>query len=389
MNSGRVTLPGHLVPALKGLHPISPVAPDRTVHLSIRLTPRNRSGLNALLQAQDDQKSKLFHHYLNPTQFTAAFGPLPTTTRAVADYLTSQGLHVTSTSSNRALIFADGAAATVEKAFAVNISNFLYEGMIFYAPLNDPSVPATIAPSIQGIVGLDDVALGHHTPLIGHVPASEKLTHHQLHPRNTFCPTNGYYPGDFWDGYDARTLITNGYTGVGETVAVMMFDGFSISDVNAFDQCTGFNPLSYTVEYTTSSGAPQTESGGLEADIDMETLQGMAYSAQQLLYVGTGTINKLGEMVVSPGDQIYLYNVVVTQDLTNVVSNSWGVGCENDTSAGISFTSEAELDTVLTQGAAEGMAFFVPSGDDGQVCDTQNNISGVDALAADPHVVAV
>lgn len=311
MTTQRVTLPGHIVPAFKGIRPIGTIAPRQTIHLSIGLTLRNQPLLHALLQQQNDQSSKLFHHYLTPDEFAQQFGPLPAATRAVGDFLASLGLHITSVSPNHAFMFADGTAAAVEKAFVVHLADFSYNGSLFYGPTNNPSVPAALGGIVQNIVGLDNVAIARHTPLIGHVSASVKRTHHQLHPLNVICPTNGYYPGDFWDGYDARTLITNGYTGVGETVDVVEFDGYNLSDVTGFDQCTGLGPLSSQVEFGGSQSTSQTVNGGLEADTDIEVLQGMAYSAEQLLYFGSSTVNpKTDNVSIGAFDVIPVYAAV-------------------------------------------------------------------------------
>jgi subtilase family serine protease len=98
----RVTLPGHVIPALHGLRPITTLPTSQQLQLSIGLHLRNRAGLIALLHAQNDAKSGSFHHYLTPQPFTDQFGPLPATTTAVTTFLRGQGFHITSVAANRA-----------------------------------------------------------------------------------------------------------------------------------------------------------------------------------------------------------------------------------------------------------------------------------------------
>lgn len=95
----RAIIPGHLVPALHGLRPVSLLSSHQQLHLSIGLTLLHRAALDALIARQDDQQSGVFHHYITPQPFTASVGPAPATTAAVVAYLREQGLHIDSVSS--------------------------------------------------------------------------------------------------------------------------------------------------------------------------------------------------------------------------------------------------------------------------------------------------
>lgn len=106
--SGWTTIPGHMVPALKGLTPLHASATNRQLQLAISLKLRNTTQLNELLREQADPHSALYHQYLTPQQFTAMFGPTQASVNQVVSYLSSEGLHVTSVSSNRLLIDASG-----------------------------------------------------------------------------------------------------------------------------------------------------------------------------------------------------------------------------------------------------------------------------------------
>jgi len=113
----RWTIHGHLVPAVRNLKALGAANGAQALDLSISLSLRNQSALNALIAAQNNPHSPLYHQYLTPAQFAAQFSPTRATVKAVTAYLRSQGLVVHSISSNRTLIDASGSVATVERAF--------------------------------------------------------------------------------------------------------------------------------------------------------------------------------------------------------------------------------------------------------------------------------
>jgi subtilase family serine protease len=229
----RVVLPGHLVSALKGTHPLGATPSQQILSLSVGLKLRNQSALTALLKAQDTRTSGLFHHYLTPQTFAADFGPLPADTQKVATYLASAGFHITSVATNHALIFVTGTVATSEHTFAITLDDYLYHGQRVFAPLNEPSVPADLATVINGIGGLDDIGAIHHTHAqkpIGRHPTTGTTV-------STSCPIVGYGPSDWRSLYDIAPLVNNGYDGTGQNIAIVEFDGATTTDLTTFSSC--------------------------------------------------------------------------------------------------------------------------------------------------------
>lgn len=375
MGSQHVVIPGHLVPALNGQRPIGTAAATLSLHLSIGLAYRNASVLTALLKAQDDPHSQLFHRYLTAPQFAAQFGPLPSTTQLVTTYLRSQGMQITSVSSNHALIFADATASQAEQAFTPHLALFAYHGRTVYAPTTEPTVPTTLAGIVQGIVGLDDVAQIHRTP-------ERTLPLHQIAtkpPRDPNpCTPNGYGPGDLYTAYNLTPLVYNGYNGAGQNIAIVEFDGNNPADVDLFDNCFALPTLvSHTI--TLFGGPTVTVAGIAESDLDMEVLHEIAPGAQQIVYL-------------SPASSSYTVQAfdAVVNDTTyapRIVSTSYDEGCENT----IGLQAINQLDNVFAQGAAQGMAFFNASGDNGAECFSgPNTLSpGIGVPESDPHVIAV
>src|SRR5581483_8453191 len=159
---GWVTIPGHMVPALKGIAPLRSSATNRQLQLAISLKLRNTAQLNELLLEQADPHSSLYHQYLTPQQFTAMFGPTQASVDQMVSYLNSEGLHVSSVSSNRLLIDASGSLATIERAFNTSIADYTLKGRSVFAPTREPAMPAALAGLVLNISGLDNVAQYRH-----------------------------------------------------------------------------------------------------------------------------------------------------------------------------------------------------------------------------------
>ncbi len=351
----RALLPGHMVPALKNLSPMNASTANRQLQLSLSLNLRNTTQLNALLRDQADPHSPLYHQYLTPQQFTSMFGPTQASVNQVVTYLSSQGLHVNSVSSNRLLIDASGSLTTVEHAFNVNIADYMLNGRRVYAPTNEPSVPASLAGLVLNISGLDNVAQYRHAASLK--PAAG--------------PGGGFAPADLRAAYDINSLISNS-DGTGQTVAIFELDGYLPSDITTYLNNFGLGSAKFSnvlVDGATNTAGP----GAIEVDLDMEVVSAIAPGATQKIYIGPNSTTGVNDT----------YNRIVTDNIAKVTSTSWGL-CEAQ-----SGTSElSALDNIFAQGAAQGQTTFSAAGDSGAF-DCNNNTLAVDSPASDPHVVGV
>jgi subtilase family serine protease len=156
----RVTLIGHLIPALSHLKPLHPTNCARVLHLAIALKLRDQAGLNNFLAAVNDPHSPLYHHYLSPQDLAARFGPLSTTLDSITAYLRGHGFTNITVATNHLMIDATATVATVERAFGVNIADFSFGGRVVFAPTNEPSAPVAFARALLQVSGLDDMAPG-------------------------------------------------------------------------------------------------------------------------------------------------------------------------------------------------------------------------------------
>ena len=358
----RHTLPGHLVPLLKKVPPIGPAPQSTLIHLSIGLALQHQQTLDALLAAQVNPASALYHHYVTPQQFKYLFGPHQTTINQIVTYLHKQGLHVESIASNNLFITASGTAATVEKAFSTTLQQYRLDKRVVYAPSVDPSVPDVIAPAIQTIGGLDDVA--HYHPLGLQQQAGSSRLPSSSSPE--------YTPSEIGTAYHVPPLLKASADGTGQTVALFELDGYNPTDIATYRKTNhlGVNAPSNVLV----GGATNVQgNGSIEVSLDMEMVAALAPKAAQKIYMGPNSIAGVNAT----------YNQIVSDDTASVVSTSWG---ECEEASGVAELQA--LDNIFKQGKAQGQSFFSASGDSGAY-DCQNTDLAVDTPADDPNVIGV
>jgi kumamolisin len=357
----RHVITSHLIPSLRQAHPTRDTDGARTLNLSLALTLRNTAQLKALLAAQNDPQSTLYHQFLTPAQFAQQFSPTQVTVDTVSTYLRGQGLSVASVSPNHTLVDATGSVATARKAFAVHIGDFTVDGRTVYAPTDEPSVPAGLGDLITDIGGLDNV--GVYRPLKERRPASA-LSH-------TTGPGGGFTPSELRTAYDMLPLLSSA-DGTGQTIAIFELDGYRASDVNQYLSSYTLGNAKYSNVLV--GGATSTAgAGAIEVELDMEIVSAIAPGATQKIYIGPNSTQGVNDT----------YNTIVTDNAATVTSTSWGL-CE--TSSG---TSElAALNNIFSQGAAQGQAIFAASGDSGAY-DCNDATLAVDSPSGDPNIVGV
>ncbi len=149
------SLQGHVPAAVAHLTPVGRLEAARELKLAIGLPLRNKEGLTTRLQRICDPTSPDYHHYLTPAQFAETFGPTEEDYRAVTVFATANGLKVTATHPNRALLDVMGSVSNIEKAFHVTMRTYSHprEKRVFYAPDVEPSLD--LATPVLHISGLD------------------------------------------------------------------------------------------------------------------------------------------------------------------------------------------------------------------------------------------
>ena len=152
-------LPGHqgLVPP--GATLVGPAPNSTPLPLTVTLKPRDSAALAAEVQAVSDPGSPEYHHFLTPTEFAQEFGPTPATIAEVTANLQQQGLTVGTPSATGLSLPVSATVAQVQSAFSTPISRYrLSSGKTGYDNAYAPEVTASVAPEIEGILGLDTLS---------------------------------------------------------------------------------------------------------------------------------------------------------------------------------------------------------------------------------------
>ncbi|MBA3823615.1 MAG: hypothetical protein H0X24_06875 [Ktedonobacterales bacterium] len=153
----RTSLPGHLIPILRGIVPLRSMDCKAVLSLTITLRARNTADLASFMQAVNDPKSPQYHHYLSTQDYADRFGQTPAAIDQLTAYLRSAGFTIQEVTPNRLSIRVSATVAAIERAFALHLGLFRFAGQQVHAPLEDPSIPANYAAAIQSIAGLSDL----------------------------------------------------------------------------------------------------------------------------------------------------------------------------------------------------------------------------------------
>jgi subtilase family serine protease len=320
------------VPAIVLSHQAAFVArptADAIMHLVIALPLRNQGALDAVLHDIYDPASANFRHYLSVEEFTSRFGPTVADYEAVAAYFTARGLTIAARTPNRYLIDVDGRVADIERALHVTLGLYRHptESRVFISPDRAPTLD--LAVPVQQVLGLDDYVR----------PYPKYVRRHKSGART------GSGPGGQFIGSDMRTAYypTGSLTGAGQSIGLMELEGYNIADVNTFfaDHYGAANSVSVIGIKTDSQSLSCTGScDDSEQALDIEYAISMAPGLSSVrVYVGN-----------SPEDVL---NRQATDNLSKVLSTSWGWG-ENKT------TDEA----IFKEFQAQGQTNLTASGDD-------------------------
>ena len=396
--SGRATLTGNVPPWAKSANFKAAANPSDSIGFRVYLGWSNPSAVEAFAKAVSDPGSASYGHYLTPQQFRQQFAPSQAQVNAVQNWLRSQGFSVVYTPMNNHYVSAEGTVAQATTAFGTSFGMYSVAGLTLRSPSSDISVPASIAGSISGVIGLDDVAQTVHTNNIKADPnASPSPAFVNAPPLADYWgQLTAPYPNPY--GSSALPYVPRGYTpqqikgayGLGNTsltgsgVTVAIIDAYASPTIQQdLDQWSANRGIaSTTITQVVAPGTFHHPERGLRQDpqgwygeesLDVEAVHGMAPGAH-IVYVGSP--NNFQDLDAA-------LNHVVDRHLASIVTNSYGFRTELLPPG---FIKPYE-DTIL-QGAAEGITINFSSGDD----NDESLVVGyqtVDWPASSPFVTAV
>ena len=328
----RQTLTGHVPAAVARLAPVGSLPASQRLNLAIGLPLRNTEALTNLLHELYDPASPNYRQFLTPEQFAGRFGPSEADYQALIAFVKAQGLEVTATHLNRAVLSVRGGVAEIEKALHLTLRLYPHpvEARKFYSPDVEPSLDLTVP--VLHISGLNDYSLPR--PMM--VKKPQNLTAN-LEPNLGSAPGGAYMGDDFRAAYVPGTLLS----GVGQTVGLLQFDGFYPSDITAYESLTGRPNVPITV--VPVDGGVATPGGGVgEVSLDIEMVMSMAPGISGI-YVYEAP---------NPSPWVDLLSRMANDNLSRQLSCSWGGG-----------PPDPAGDQIFLQMAAQGQSFFNACGD--------------------------
>jgi subtilase family serine protease len=324
------------------------------VDVALVLNYRNEAQLDQLIEAQADETSPLYHHFIDQAQFADYFAPSAADYARVIASLGRAGFTVTQTFANRTVVDASAPAPVAERYFNTEIHRVQQPGVgTQYVNVRPASTPAEIAGLVTGFVGLSTIRTMH--PDYAFLPAAAGHAGGQVVKNGNplFGPDGGYGPQIFINSYDLPA--GSGTTGSGRASGVAGDADFLDSDLAGYLSYFGVTRTGPTTVRVKVDGGPPAGNGGadsVETALDVETIVSLAPGTA--LYVNeTKPFYNLMYF-------IDMYNRVVSDNFVDTLNTSYSQ-CE--TAFEPKFPKMA--DKIEKQGSVLGITFHASAGDGG------------------------
>jgi kumamolisin len=304
--------------------------------------------------------------HLQRRQLEELAGADPADIERVEAFAHEHGLQVVDASPARRSVVLAGPVAALEAAFGTELSLYDIGGTVLRGRQGPISLPATVAPAVEGVFGLDDRPQAR--------PYFRRLLEGG-HPVLAHAATAAFSPIEVARLYDFPAIAT----GAGQCIALIeLGGGYRRADLDAYFQGLGLTPPE-TVAVCVDGGANQPDGnpGGPDGEVmlDIEVAGAVAPGARLAVYFAPNTDRGFLDAVSTA--------VHDSERRPSVVSISWG-GPESTWTG----QSMSALDKVLQDAAALGVTVFCASGDTGSADGAGDSLAHTDFPASSPHVVA-
>jgi len=377
----QATLKNSLHPMARAQYDAGRLAADTQLNgitLTFNRSEQQQADLLALMAAQQNPASGLYHRWLTPEQFAARFSMADEDLAKVESWLQQQGFARVARSKNA--IHFSGTARQVEQAFCTEMHIYRINGPgnetnRHFAPSTALSLPAALAPTVLSITNLDDFQ-----------PRAHVILNRNSRVRPSFTSSQSgsvfFAPGDIATVYDIKPLYNASITGAGQSITIVGQSAIQVSDIEAFQNAAGLNVKDPVLYLVPNTGNSTDEAGGDEAesDLDLEWSGAIAPGAT-VNFVYTGSSSNQGAF-----DAI---QYAIENQIGTIISSSYG-NCE---AALLGFT----LESSLQQGTVQGQTVLSATGDDGStdcfgiggLSTTAQQAAAVDYPASSPYVTAM
>jgi kumamolisin len=347
------------VKELRAATPVAGAERERAIEFLIPLKLRN---YDELLRRIGNGET------VSPSEMQARYYPLASGYEALIAWAKEQGLTVSKMDPNRMGLFVSGRIDQVSQALQVEFGKVSAENQVFVSATTAPSLPASLAPMVLGIDGLQPHIHPHkHSHRV--IPASPRSNAGVTPQTANQAP---YLINEIRKAYNADGVTV---TGLGEKIAIVIDTFPNTADLTTFWALNTISQSLSNIEFVqVVPGTLPTPTG--EESLDVEWSSGIASGAKVRVYAAMDTS-------FVHLDQVYqaILNDLPTQPDLHEVSISLGLGESQVTSS--------QLDTdrqYFAAMAAQNLTIYVSSGDEGS--DTGGSLD-VSYFASDPSVTAV
>jgi subtilase family serine protease len=353
-------LPGSVNPRVASRYDVGrldPATPLNGVTIYFQPTADQQARLDALVEAQQTPGSPYYHAWLTPAEYASQFGLSEADLAKTQSWLESEGFNIDRVSNSHTSIAFSGTAAQVESAFQTEMHRYQIGEETHFANATNLSIPSALLGVVRSVRNLDDF---RPNPQFRPSPAS-------VQPTFTSAQTEEHFltPKDVATIYDINAAYNSGYTGSGQSIAIMGQSEVALSDIEAFQSAAGLTVKDPTVVLVPGSGTAATVAGDeAESDLDLEYSSGIARGANiTFVYVGN-----------NPNYGVFdSLQYAVDNKLASVVSISYGA-CETT----LSSSDYTSLEGIMEQGASQGQTIVTAAGDDGSTaCYDPGGSSGL------------
>lgn len=273
------------------------------------------------------------------------------------EHVGAHGVRVATVERERRAVRLEGTAAAMEACFGVALRHVALGEGTYRVPDGPARLPSDLAPSVQGVFGLD---------------SRPRLRAHFR--RNADPSARGYAATAVGSAYDFPT----GVDGTGCTIALLEFGGgYAPADLARFFEGEGIAAPSVTaVGLDGASNAPTGDPNGPDAEVelDVELAGALAPGAAVVVYFAPNTEQGFVDALTSA--------VHDRAHAPGIVSISWG-GPE----ASWSTSARSALEGAAQDGAALGVTIVAASGDQGASDGEPSGTLAVDFPASSPYVL--
>jgi pseudomonalisin len=363
------------------------------LRIVVGLGMRDRAGADRLIRRQYTPNDVMFHNFLTPAQFTAAFNPTRAQAVAVAMYLQSKGFTNIGIEPNNLMVTATASASRAEAAFNTAIRATQVDGQVYYGNVTPAMVPSQLRGLVVSVLGLNNayrmrthIQVARYNPLAQQHSAGPQVAAANTPPPclqvvNGICIGGEYSPPQYQVAYDAcAKACTARYT----SIAVMAEGDVRqvVKDLRFAENLWGLPQVPYSV---VNVGVSSIDTSGLdEWDLDTQSSSGIAEKVKHLYVYDTTSL--------TDSDTALEFSHWVNDDLAQGGNSSFG---EPETLAFADGSMQVD-DEEFNQAAAQGQTMFASTGDNGEGCPvlaaTGAPLTGVPVNcypATSPYVVAV